>query len=101
MSIVFLLWSIFLAGWAWGVHNAFRDGEILGGIGKVFRKTLPGWIQSPTTECPICMCSFHGTNWFLIASFHFHSFPPDFFLWVLFVVSTSGFNYVIKEYLYP
>lgn len=97
LQITDLVQLIFTALWCWGFHNAFRDGEILGGLGKIIRKTLPEYIQKPTTECPICMASIHATFWFL----YFHDWQFSFFPWILFVVAVSGFNYVIKEHLYP
>lgn len=97
MNITFLLWAVFVAFWCWGFMNAFLEGEILGGIGKVLRKTLPSWVADPTFSCQVCMASIHGSIWYLIACFYFHDLKWNFFLHVLFVVSVSGFNYVLTK----
>lgn len=87
----YVLHIIVVGFWCWGFYNAFGDGEIFGGIGKVLRKTLPSYIQDPIFECPICMVSTHGTIWFLILNDW--SFLP----WILFIVSVSGFNYCLSK----
>lgn len=90
----FVLQILVVGMWCWGFYNAFRDGEILGGPGKLMRKTLPEWLSKPTFDCPICQASIHGTIWFLI--FNEWSFIP----WILFIVSVSGFNYCLAKMQY-
>lgn len=89
MSPEFAVFALFVCFWCWGFHNAFRDGEIFGYVGNWLRAHLPNWALDPIIECPICMASIHGTTWFLI--FHEWHFIP----WIMFIVSISGFNYVI------
>lgn len=89
MSVEFLILAIFVVGWCWGFHNAFRDGEIFGVVGNWLRAHLPAAVLDPTIECPICMASIHGTTWFLLL--HEWYFLP----WIMFIVAVSGFNYVI------
>lgn len=90
----FLIHIFIVAAWCWGFYNAFREGEVLGGPGKIMRKTLPEWIQKPTFGCPICMPSIHGTIWYLY--FNDWSFMP----WILFIVSISGVNYCLSKMQY-
>lgn len=82
--------ALFVAFWCWGFHNAFKDGEVLGGPGNWLRAHLPDWALDPTIECPICQASVHGTIWFVIWVPEF-SFLP----WIMFIIAISGFNYVI------
>lgn len=95
MNSTYALWALFAGFWCWGFYNAFKDGEILGGPGKIMRKTLPESIQKPTFACPICMASVHGSVWY-IYTFGLNNFM----MWILFVVSISGFNYVLSKMQY-
>jgi hypothetical protein len=95
MSVEYLMWMVCVIGWCWGVVNAFREGEILGGPGKIMRKTLPEWLSKPLFDCQLCTPSIHGSIWYLYA-FGFNNFM----MWILFIVSISGFNYVLTKMQY-
>lgn len=90
----FVLQVLIISMWCWGFYNAFQDGEIFGGIGKILRKTLPSYVQDPLFACPICQASAHGTIWYLILNEW--SFLP----WILFIVSVSGLNYCLAKMQY-
>lgn len=94
MNAYYALTALFTAFWCWGVVNAFREGEILGGPGKLMRKTFPEWLSKPLFDCQLCTPSVHGTIWFL----YFHEW--NFMLWILFIVSISGFNYALSKLQY-
>lgn len=91
MSSDFLINVFLVSLWCWGFYDAFKEGEMFGGIGKLMRKTLPEWVSKPTFDCAICMASVHGTIWFLILDEW--SFLP----WILFIVAVSGLNYCLAK----
>ena len=91
--IDFIIWVFLVAAWCWGFMNAFQEGQIFGGPGKIIRKTFHEYLQKPTIGCPKCMPSIHGTIWYFLCV------NQGFLLWILFIVAVSGINTVIVNAL--
>ena len=90
----FIIQAVIVACWCWGFYNAFQEKQVFGMAGEFLRAKISEFWLKPIIGCPVCMPSIHGTIWFLILN------EWDFFFWILFIVSTSGLNFVIKEHLY-
>lgn len=79
----------------WGIHCLFSDGFIFHGFGKVLERTIGTTASTFIFTCPPCMSSFWGGMFFTLFA---HTT-----LWLLlpYCICLCGFNYIIKEYLYP
>jgi len=91
----YIIWIALVSLWCWGFHNAFQEEQIFDSIGIWLRRRIPEFWLKPLISCPICMCSIHGTAWYLISQ-------PNWSLsyWIMFIVAASGLNYVIHN-LFP
>lgn len=80
--IIFAIWYTML------------EGEIFGSLGRWFERTLPGWIQQPLHECPVCMAPYYGTAIYWLA------FGVNVRDWLLTVIPAMGLNVVVMR-LWP
>lgn len=78
----------------WGIHCSFSDGFIFHGVGKVMERTIGTTLCKPLFGCPPCQSSVYG-----IAGYWLY-FGLS-WLMIPYVICLCGFNYVIKEHLYP
>jgi len=43
------------------IHYTMQEGEIFGGLGKWFEKTMPHQLHQPLFECNVCMTPWYGS----------------------------------------
>ncbi len=68
--------------------------EIFGKLGRWFEQHLPGWIQQPLHECPVCQTPWYGTAIYWIV------WGVDVKDWLLTVIPAMGLNVVVMR-LWP
>lgn len=90
--IEFILVQFITVCWIWGFEYAFRDGEILGGVGNFFRSNTPEWMNKPLFECKYCMASVHGTIFYIM-----FLLPNPWWLWLIFIVGCCGMTAIFDK----
>ena len=92
----YLLWILLTCAWCFGFHNAFQEGMIFERVASWLENRFTGFVLKPLYSCPLCMPSLHGTVIYLHACREGYSV----FGWLMFIVCSSGINYVIYN-LFP
>lgn len=87
----FIQWLAIASLWTFGVHYAFKSGEILGGPGDYMRAMWPKWFVKPLFGCVKCQASVHGSVFFLATQ------PFNLIMWLVFVVALCGLNYILDS----
>ena len=97
-----LLTLLFNSLFIFGVFASIQEGMIFEKFGKLLTKDtkkpkkIPYFWSKPLGTCPICMASIYGTLIFWLFYFiGFLNYDYIFIIYICYIFSLSGLNYVI------